>query len=92
MLGIRFKPEIEEKLSRYARSLGKPTSAMARDWILERFERESVDEQMRRTATVLAASMNDKERERMDAETDEWLRLLDAEDGGYDWGERGPSA
>ena len=55
MLGIRLKPEAEEKLARHARSLGRQKSAIARDWILERLDRESIDEQMRKAARILAA-------------------------------------
>ncbi len=54
MLGIRLKPEVEAKLERHARALGRQKSAIARDWIVERLDRESIDEQMRRTARVLA--------------------------------------
>ena len=90
MLGIRFKPEDEEKLERYARSIGKPTSAMARDWILERFEREEIDRKI-----ANAAALDAEERAKIKGiagreATDAWLRWLDAEDGGYDWGPDGP--
>ena len=55
MLGIRLKADAEDKLAKYARALGRQKSAVARDWILERLERESIDEQMRRAAQILAA-------------------------------------
>lgn len=55
MVGIRLKLEAEEKLARHARSFGRQKSAIARDWILERLDRESIDEQMRRAACILAS-------------------------------------
>jgi hypothetical protein len=54
MLGIRLKPAAEEMLARHARSLGRQKSAVARDWIMERLERESIDAQMHRAACILA--------------------------------------
>jgi predicted transcriptional regulator len=54
MLGIRLKPDAEEMLARHARALGRQKSAVARDWIMERLERESIDAQMRRAARLLA--------------------------------------
>jgi predicted transcriptional regulator len=55
MLGIRLKPEEEAALERHARALGRPKSALVRDWIRERLERDSIDAQMRRTAKILAS-------------------------------------
>lgn len=55
MLGVRLKPEEEEQLERHARELGRPKSAIVREWIVERLERDSVDAQLRRTAQALAA-------------------------------------
>lgn len=69
MLGIRFKPEFEEQLARHAKALGKPTSTMARDWILERFERESANTQMRRAAQILAA--HDREADYTESDMDD---------------------
>ena len=54
MLGIRLKPEAEDMLARHAKALGRQKSAIARDWILERLERESIDEAARRAARILA--------------------------------------
>ena len=42
-------------LTRHAREVGRQKSVLARDWIMERLERESIDEQMRRAAIILAA-------------------------------------
>jgi hypothetical protein len=55
MLGIRLSPSEEALLARHACELGRLKSALARDWIMERLERESVDAQMRRAAQILAA-------------------------------------
>ena len=54
MLGIRLSSEDEAKLDRYARDVRRPKSAVARDWILERLERESTDTLMEREAKLLA--------------------------------------
>lgn len=69
MLGIRLKPDAEDKLSRYARALGRQKSAVARDWILERLERESIDEKMRRAAQILAA--HDREEDYIESDLDD---------------------
>lgn len=92
MLGIRLPEEADERLARHAREAGRPKSAIARDWILQRLEREEVDELIRNAAKLHAA-----DRERVIAvaaadATDAQLRWLDAEDGGYDWGPDGPPA
>ena len=90
MLGIRLSADEEDRLARHAREAGRPKSAVARNWIIERLEREEIDELIRNAATLHAS-----ERERVihvaaaDA-TAAHLRLLDAEDGGYDWGPDGP--
>ena len=54
MLGIRLSTEDEAKLDRFAREVQRPKSALARDWILERLNRESIDEMMRKEAKLLA--------------------------------------
>ena len=69
MLGIRLKPEAEEKLARHARAVGRQKSAIARDWILERLDRESIDEQMRRAARILAA--HDREEDYTESDMDD---------------------
>ena len=90
MLGIRLSTDSEMRLARYAKEVGRPKSVLARDWILDRLERESIDEQIRN-----AAALHSIERAQVvdiaaaDA-TSAWLRWLDAEDGGYDWGPKGP--
>lgn len=90
MLGVRLKPEEEERLSRHARDIGRPKSAIVREWIVERLEREDVDEQIRRAAALHAAHWTEADRQRADANTAAHLRDLDDEDGGYDWGPAGP--
>jgi predicted DNA-binding protein len=55
MLGIRLSAEAEAALANHAREVGRQKSVLARDWIMERLERESIDEQMRRAARILAA-------------------------------------
>ncbi len=90
MLGIRLNEEAERRLARHARELGRPKSVVARDWILERLEREEVDEQIRRAAKLHSASLTLEQRRAAQAASDAYLRWLDAEDGGYDWGPEGP--
>lgn len=58
MLGIRLPAGAEDLLARHARALGRQKSVLARDWIMERLERESVDAQMQRAAQILAAHDN----------------------------------
>ena len=90
MLGIRLSREAEDRLSRHAREVGRPKSVIARDWIIERLERDDVDEMMRRAAEHIARTETDAERERALAMSDDFSRLLDGIDGGYDWGPEGP--
>lgn len=90
MLGIRLSAEAEKRLARHAREHGRPKSVIARDWILDRLEREEMDTLIRN-----AAALHGADRERMvnraaDEAISVWLRRLDAEDGGYDWGPDGP--
>ena len=61
MLGVRLSDEIERQLDRHARDLGRTKSALVRDWIVERLERESIDAQMREAARILAAHYNPAE-------------------------------
>lgn len=92
MLGLRLSREIEDSLDRYARDVGRSKSVIVRDWIVERLERDSIDEQMRHAAKVLATEHGSNDEVDSDDATDEWLRMLDEEDGGYDWGPNGPPA
>lgn len=92
MLGIRLSDAEETMLTRYARDVGRPKSAIARDWIRERLERESVDEEMRQAAAILTTATTEEELDWLDAATTDLLRTLDEEDGGYDWGAAGPPA
>lgn len=92
MLGIRLAPEAEARLERYANEVGRPKSVLARDWILERLERASIDEKIRNAAALDAAERAHVIDVASSDATDAWLRWLDAEDGGYDWGPKGPPA
>lgn len=88
MLGVRLSSETERRLERHAREAGRPKSVIVRDWIIDRLDREEVDELIR-TAARLHASDREGFDERI-AATAAQLRQLDAEDGGYDWGPPGP--
>ena len=92
MLGIRLNGEDEGRLARHARERGRAKSAIAREWIVERLDREATDEQIRLAASVDAAAGADLIRRPEHDSTVAWLRSLDAEDGGYDWGPDGPPA
>ncbi|WP_174274955.1 CopG family transcriptional regulator [Sphingomonas bacterium] len=87
MLGIRLDSETEEALDRHARAIGRSKSVIVRDWITTQLERESIDVLMAHAAAMHARDDRDHDRGR---DTDAWLRALDAEDGGYDWGPEGP--
>jgi len=93
MLGIRLPEEAERMLESHARSLGRGKSVVAREWILERLERESVDAQMRSAAQLIAAHERQHPEEWAwhAAAADEALRALEESDGGYDWGPGGSS-
>lgn len=90
MLGIRLSDQAEKRLARYARDVGRPKSVIARDWIMERLDREAVDEMIRHAAELHAADsarmIGGAAAEAASAQ----LRWLDVEDGGYDWGPEGP--
>ena len=88
MLGIRLKPEEEIMLTRHAKTLGRQKSVVAREWIMERLQRESIDTEMRRAAEIIATS----ESPDYDYLADDWLSELDKDDGGFDWGPAGPPA
>jgi predicted DNA-binding protein len=90
MLGIRLPEDKEQELARHARATGRGKSVIAREWILERLERESVDAEMRRAAQILAKNDHPEDVAWQNAMTDDFLAMLDEEDGGYDWGEKGP--
>lgn len=85
MLGIRLRPDEEERLERHARSVGRAKSAVAREWIVERLDAAATD------ALMAAASGRISAAERGRAgNADNVLDALDAYDGGYDWGPEGP--
>ena len=86
MLGIRLSADAEARLERHARETGRPKSMIARDWIVERLDREEADGRIRDAAALHAGSRESAANDRDDA----ILGWLDAEDGGYDWGPNGP--
>lgn len=92
MLGIRLSSDDERALERHARAIGRGKSTVAREWIVDRLKRESIDEQMRRASAFLSAHEDAEILARAERMSADWLRALDAEDGGYDWGEEGPPA
>ena len=69
MLGVRLNPELERRLDRYARDVGRPKSVVVRDWIVERLDRESIDERLRQAARILAA--NDRPEDYIEADLDD---------------------
>lgn len=91
MLGIRLPADAELQLERHAKSIGRGKSVIAREWIIERLDRESVDAEMRRAAILLSVSDKADRAGRQNDGT-AFLKALDDEDGGYDWGPAGPPA
>ncbi len=90
MLGIKLKPADADRLERVARELRRPKSAIAREWIIDRLEREEIDERIRHAAALHARNSPLLAAPFADDATRVWLEWLDAEDGGYDWGPAGP--
>ncbi len=90
MLGIRLSADAEAALGRHAKALGRGKSVIAREWILERLESEGVDRKLRRIAAHFALA--DGKTPSEDAAGKDWFEALDAEDGGFDWGDEGPPA
>lgn len=90
MLGIRLSPKDEERLERHALQSGRGKSVIAREWIVDRLEREEMDRKIRDAAYLHAAEREEIVEQAHNEATSAWLRALDAEDGGYDWGPDGP--
>ena len=90
MLGIRLSAEDERRLSRHANEVGRPKSMIARDWIRQGLDREDVDEAIRRASDLHARHATPEQRKAAADASDVFIRMLDAEDGGYDWGPDGP--
>lgn len=90
MLGVRLSGEAEERLARYARDVGRSKSVIVRDWIIERLDREAIDDLIRNASRLHADDRDRVVRQAAIDATDAHLRWLDAEDGGYDWGPDGP--
>lgn len=89
MLGIKLNSADEERFSRFAREMRRPKSALAREWIMDRLDREEIDRKIA-DATAFDAQQRPVAGDPAGDGTSAWLRWLDAEDGGYDWGPGGP--
>jgi predicted transcriptional regulator len=90
MLGVRLKPDEERALARHARAMGKPKSTLAREWIMDRLEREEIDRKIAHAAALDAQAHRPLADRFAEESAAAFLRWLDAEDGGYDWGAKGP--
>ena len=90
MLGIRLTAEDDARLARYARERGRPKSALAREWIVQRLRSDDIDEQVRAAAEFNARHETPAARQAALAASDAFSRYLDTLDGGYDWGPEGP--
>ena len=90
MLGIRLSADEERRLARHAQEQGRPKSALAREWIVQRLQRDDIDEQIRIAAEVNARAETPETRRAALAASDAFSRYLDSLDGGYDWGPDGP--
>ncbi|MFC3581265.1 hypothetical protein [Sphingomonas hylomeconis] len=82
--------DAEDRLTRYARDVGRPKSVIARDWIIERLEREAIDDLLRNASKLHRADRDHALNSAAAEASAAHLRWLDAEDGGYDWGPEGP--
>lgn len=65
-------------------------SAVAREWIVQRLQRDDIDQRVRTAAEVNACAETAETRRAALATSDAFSRYLDALDGGYDWGPEGP--
>lgn len=92
MLGVRLNPDEENRLSRFARETGRPKSTLVREWIIDRLDREEIDRKIADAAALDARERGKPNRRTAGEGTSAWLRWLDEEDGGYDWGPDGPPA
>jgi predicted DNA-binding protein len=90
MLGVRLPAEAERRLERHARAMGRGKSVLAREWILDRLYREETDRKIGDAAALHASEREALKQHAADEAASAWLRWLDAEDGGYDWGPGGP--
>ncbi|MGI4876123.1 MAG: hypothetical protein ACRYG4_01405 [Janthinobacterium lividum] len=80
MLGIELEAHDDARLDRMAENAGRSKSAVARDWILARMEREDVDAKIRNFASLDVEERLDIARIAGGDATNAWLRALDAED------------
>lgn len=90
MLGVRLDATDEERLTRFSKEMRRPKSALVREWIRDRLDREEIDRKIANATALDATARRNVVARAADDATSAWLRWLDAEDGGYDWGPDGP--
>lgn len=90
MLGLRLEPELQQQLTTLSRRIGRSKSEIAREAVREYLVRHDDEAEFRRQVIALNDSYTPEDVASHDARVSEWLRALDEEDGGYDWGENGP--
>ncbi len=88
MLGLRLDVQLCEQLAALARQSGRSKSDLAREAVRDYLVRHDQDLEFKRQVALLNIYGDDETAAR--GSTSEWLRLLDEEDGGYDWGPDGP--
>ena len=92
MLGLRLEPELQRQLATLARRTGRSKSDIAREAVRDYLDRHDDDAEFRRQVFLLQQGHTEEDAALAAARTVEWVRILDEEDGGYDWGEGGPPA
>ena len=90
MLGIRLDRDLEARLQRFAANSRRSRSDIAREAVRQYLERHDVAAEFQRQVEILQASITADEVKAHEAATGAYLRMLDEEDGGYDWGPAGP--
>ena len=90
MLGLRLEAELQQQLATHSRRTGRSKSEIAREAVREYLVRHDGEAEFKRQVAALNDGYTPEDIARQGARTSEWLRLLDEEDGGYDWGENGP--
>ena len=89
-LGLRLEPRLGSQLASLSRRTGRSKSDIAREAVREYLDRHDEDAEFRRQVALLNQGYSADDRARRAVMTSDWLRGLDAEDGGYDWGPDGP--
>lgn len=90
MLGLRLEPALANQLDAFARQTKRTRSSIARDAVREYLDRHSIEAEFQRQVAVLNSRRSDEDEAWQAAQADAFLRGLDEEDGGYDWGPAGP--